>query len=190
MINYSFPYFGPLIYHVNLKPEEINKVKKICIKSKNRDARKGLAGVIEEEFYIDFKDYQKIILPYIEGFSHAYKKWYNKEIKPLKCNSAWVNYMKAGEYNPPHRHMNCQFSSVLYTDLPKDLEKENKKYIGTSGGPGNIIFNYGEPRDYNLTTFDLLPKVGDMFIFPHNLIHYATPFKSKGSRVSVAANFI
>lgn len=190
MLDYRFPYFGPLVFHVKLTLEEVKKVKLICNKNKSKDARSGLAGIINQEFYISITQYQKIVEPYLKAYEQAYNNFYNKTIKPITCNSAWVNYMKAGESNPIHRHTNCQFSSVLYTDIPKQLEKENLSYKGTSAGPGSIIFYYGEPRDHNISEFAYFPKVGDMFIFPYNLMHQVMPFKSKGERVSVAANFV
>ena len=42
---------------------------------------------------------------------------------------AWVNFMVAGEFNPPHIHSACDFSSVLFIKIPKNLEKENKKWM-------------------------------------------------------------
>jgi len=97
--------------------------------------------------------------------------------------------MVAGESNPPHTHSSCHFSSVLYLDTPPGLIKENKDYLGSSEGPGAIIFRYGEQRMHNITEHAHLPESGDLFIFPFNLMHYVVPFKSKGERISVAANF-
>ena len=42
---------------------------------------------------------------------------------------------------------------------------------------------------HNITEHAHLPKPGDLFIFPFNLLHYVIPFKSNGERISVAANF-
>ena len=82
----------------------------------------------------------------------------------------------------------CVESAVVRECL--GLIKENKDYLGSSEGPGAIIFRYGEQRMHNITEHAHLPESGDLFIFPFNLMHYVIPFKSKGERISVAANFI
>jgi hypothetical protein len=48
---------------------------------------------------------------------------------------------------------------------------------------------YGEDRKYNLSEWSLLPEERDLYIFPFNLKHSVASFKSKGERISVAANF-
>ena len=46
---------------------------------------------------------------------------------------------------PPHDHSEA-LSFVIYLKIPEALKKENKEYIGTSRGPGSIMFTYGEGR--------------------------------------------
>jgi hypothetical protein len=80
----------------------------------------------------------------------------------------------------------------LYLKIPEQLKKENKEYMGTvtNGGPGAITFQYGEYRQFNLDEHSIFPEEGDLYIFPFNLRHSVSPFKSNIERVSVAANFI
>ena len=189
MIEYYHPFFGSFLMQTKITNEELAAVKKLCVKSKKRDFRKKLAGVIEHEYVINRKEFQKIIQEYLECYRHGYQKFHNNTLGPLECNSSWVNYMVAGESNPPHTHSNCHFSSVLYLDNPPNILKENKDYLGSSAGPGGIVFRYGEQRLHNITEHAHLPKPGDLFIFPFNLLHYVIPFESKGERISVAANF-
>jgi hypothetical protein len=56
-------------------------------------------------------------------------------------------------------------------------------------GPGSVVFTYGDSRDYTVDEKSFLPVKGDFFVFPYNLKHYVSPFKSKGERISVSANF-
>jgi|TARA_B100001094_G_scaffold73132_1_gene69421 uncharacterized protein (TIGR02466 family) len=188
MITYEQHMFGPLLYKTQLNTQDLSKVEKLCSK-KNKDARDILAGVIKSEHVIDEKKYAKIVEPYFQPFQKRFHFWYNRQLLKLQCNSAWVNYMKKNESNPPHHHINCDLSSVLYLQIPSALKKENKKYIGKSSGPGSIIFSYGEYRDYNIDQQKFLPNKGDFFIFPYNLKHYVCPFTSNGERISVSANF-
>ena len=58
--------------------------------------------------------------------------------------------MKKGEFNPPHIHPDCDFSSVLYLNIPPGLEKEREQFIGKGYGPGSIIFTLtGAQRFHN-----------------------------------------
>ena len=60
----------------------------------------------------------------------------------IQMDKVWVNYMKEGEFNPPHVHIG-DLSCVLYLQIPKDMNK-NKNYVATSEAPGSIQFIYGE----------------------------------------------
>tara|TARA_R100000781_G_scaffold63279_1_gene40170 strand:+ start:535 stop:1128 length:594 start_codon:yes stop_codon:yes gene_type:complete len=187
--NFTFPYFGPLIGKTCVTPQQLKNIKQIC--NKKISHRKNLAGHIKDEYIVDPKMYDTIIGPQLESFKGCYKMYYNRELKSIKTKVAWVNYMKAGDFNPPHIHTNCRFSSVLFVHIPKELKKECDKHEGTSEGPGCIEFRYGEAqlRD-NLNVHTIFPKEGDMFIFPAFVTHFVYPFKSKNvKRISVAANF-
>ena len=52
--------------------EEVAAIKKLCVKSKKRDFRKKLAGVIEHEYSINRKEYQKIMKEYLDCYKHGY----------------------------------------------------------------------------------------------------------------------
>tara|TARA_R100001086_G_scaffold122825_1_gene63228 strand:- start:176 stop:508 length:333 start_codon:yes stop_codon:yes gene_type:complete len=107
----------------------------------------------------------------------------------MEMKKAWVNFMQPGEFNPPHIHTDCDFSSVLMIQVPEKLKEEHKKFIGSAGGPGTISFTYGEVQYYSQTEKTFLPEPGDFFIFPATLTHFVTPFKSQGERISMSANF-
>ncbi len=186
---FTFPYFGPLIARTVVTPQQLKNIKQLCNKKKSH--HKNLAGHIKDEYIIDHKMYDTIIQPQLESFKGCYKMYYNRELESIKTTVAWVNYMKAADFNPPHVHTHCRFSSVLFVSVPKELKKECKQHKGTSEGPGCIEFRYGESltRD-NLNVYTIFPKEGDMFIFPAFLTHFVYPFKSKNvNRISVAANF-
>lgn len=190
-MNFKYCLWGPLVFSVHLDKKDLIKVKKLCKKDKTKDARSILAASISDEFLIDKNKYVKILEPYLNKYAETYQWWYKRNISQIQIESSWVNYMKNGEYNPPHCHSNCQLSSVLYTQVPKILKKEHSKYVGTikDGGPGSISFMHGESKRFSLNNYTFFPEEGCLFIFPHDLFHYVTPFKSKCERVSVAANF-
>lgn len=189
-MNYQVVYSGPLLFKVKINLEDIKSIKKLFIKNKKFSHNKNLASLIAHTYKInDLNSFYEVLAPYLNAFKIAYKQWYNKDARQVDIVQAWVNFMKAGEANPPHIHNQCNFSSVLYTDIPKDLIKENKTYMNNGTKPGDIDFNlYPYVPDF-IAQYSCLPEVGDFFIFPSKLIHSVNPFKSKGIRVSVATNF-
>ena len=191
-MSYKFYYSGPLLYHTQLNKTDLENIKKICKKDKTKDFRKNLAGHLENEYKIDIEKFNEIIKNYLIQYNVAFNHWYNKKIKKFETLSVWVNFMKNGEYNPPHVHSGCDLTCVLYLDIPSKLKEENKKYLGSikCGGPGTINFTYHTGNDpLNISDNTFFPDTADFFIFPATLLHSVSPFKSKIERISVSANF-
>ena len=158
-MTHQFYYSGPLLYHTELNENDLNSLKKICLKDKTKDFRKDLAGHLDHEYAIDTKKFNNIIDKYLLEYYQTFEHWYGKKI---------INFMKSGEYNPPHIHSNCNLSCVIYLDVPLKLKNENKKYIGTikNGGPGSINFIINTKKDdLFIGSKVFFPKNGDFFIF-------------------------
>jgi uncharacterized protein (TIGR02466 family) len=187
--SYSFFYWGPLLFKIKLRPDDLKACAKLCSK-KSSEVNDTLAGVIKHQHYVSSQKFYDIIDPYLVSFRHSYRQWYGKPLtSTIKVVMAWVNFMKAGEFNPPHIHDDCDFSSVLFVKIPEKLKEEHKKFEGVSGGPGAISFSYGEFQSYSLHTKAFFPEEGDLFIFPATLTHFVAPFVSPGERISISANF-
>jgi hypothetical protein len=161
-----------------------------------------LVGAIKHEHYVSSNAFVKIINPYLSVFGEAYRNWYGKNITQATILMSWVNFMRAGEFNPPHIHTNsdlsrsestqrpnCDLSSVLFIKVPEGLKEENKKFPGTGSGPGTLSFSFGEFQPHNISTRVFFPEEGDLFIFPATLTHFVAPFRSEGERISMSANF-
>ena len=190
--SYFFPYWGPFIFKTKVsRPDLIWMSRFIDKKHQKKSAREMLAGMIDKEFDISSVDLMKDLQPYLDFYREVRFTNYNTRIDNLDCVSSWINLMKAGEVNPQHVHSDdCTLSCVLYLKVSKELKKENADYDGTSAGPGGIIFRYGEPREHSITQYSLFPEERDLIIFPSNVRHEVLPFKSKGQRISIAANFM
>jgi uncharacterized protein (TIGR02466 family) len=189
--NYKYYFWGPYFFHIKIDPKDIKLLKKLCHRKKERLTRHTLAGDIKDEYGLEHRKVQTILQEYLKVYQEGYCQWYNSKIKPeIKTKSAWVNYMKAGDYNPVHVHQDCDLSSVIYLDIPDLLKKEIKQYEGTTKGPGCISFYYGEIAPYTISNLEFTPEIGDMFIFPYSLRHCVNPYKSKCERVSVAVNYV
>ena len=188
-----FGKFGPLVFHTRINKDLCKKILKLC--NKKNPANHKLVGHIKHQHDIDKNKYMQLIKEPLQKYVSAARQWYNSYTFPyeenvgIETSAAWVNYMKAGDFNPPHIHSNCLLSSVLFLKTPKGLAKERKDYVGNDLGPGKLEFTYGEDRFLSNTNMNVLPEVGDICIFPANVRHVVAPFKSKGTRISVAANF-
>ena len=186
---WNFFYWGPLLCKIKIHSEDLKECVKLCSK-KSSSVSDTLAGVIKHEHYVSSIKYDKILQLYYPSFRKCYEQWYGTPLlKKIKMTMSWVNFMVAGEFNPPHLHKDCDFSSVLFTKVPEKLEEEHKKFDGSGGGPGSIAFTYGEFQPYSLCGKNFRPQAGDFFIFPSTLIHFVAPFMSPGERISISANF-
>jgi hypothetical protein len=97
--------------------------------------------------------------------------------------------MKPGDFNPVHTH-GGDYSFVIFLDVPKKLIEEQDAFEGTSSKPGSLMFEFtqqAKPK-WAMTGQSIVPRTGDMYIFPALLQHWVVPFKSKCTRISVSGN--
>jgi len=192
-IEYGVFSWGPCIVRLKISEDFRSKLLIEGEESKKEELKFNakLAGIIKEEYAYRKKE---IFLPEISQvlgvYDQALQKFKNKpyEQKPeYLLNSLWVNYMKKNEYNPPHDHAD-NLSFVIFLDVPEEIKKEQKEYQGQSGGPGSLMFLYGEGNRQAITYQGIHPNNGDMFIFPSWVKHYVAPFYSDVTRISVSGN--
>ena len=189
VIPYHFFYWGPLLCIIKLSKKDLEKCANLCSKESSV-VSDALAGVIKHQHYVGTEKYYDILVPYFQSFRKSFREWYGKPlVKDLTMITAWVNFMKAGEFNPPHIHMGSDFSSVLFIQIPQKLVEEHKKFSGTGTGPGGLSFTYGESQPYSICEKNFFPEEGDLFLFPATVSHFVAPFRSQGERISMSANF-
>jgi len=199
-MKYKYFHWGPFLFQTQIKPEEcqiILKEGKKC-RIKSNDHRSYLAGHLSEEYQLTNK---KIIIEWLEKYLKAYANSYNSwrgvngesdRLIDLRLQSLWINYMKAGDFNPPHHHA-ADISFVIYPSTSEKIIKENKAFKGKrnqGGGPGSVSWMWGEDVDQCICVVDHLPRAGDLFIFPATLKHWVFPFRSKVERISVSGNIL
>ena len=203
--------FGPYIVQTTISDElhkilldtalKIRKNKKL---NKKQDYRNKLAGNLKEEYSYEnmFTAKQKQIVHeeflwlascYTKTARQAIDKNEDREPYELKLHEPiWVNFMKAGEWNPSHAHSG-DISCVTYLKIPKEIEEENEtaEHTSKSNTPsaGRIEFIYGDNIKYCVTGIFQKPKEKDIYLFPAKLRHQVYPFKSKVERISVSVNF-
>ena len=183
--------FGPKIAKLKLSNnliKNLNKEVDRIISKKNLikkfDYSNRLVGQVKQEFQIPKsfikKNLEKTI--YNEVNKYIYKSL-GKKISKIKIKNFWVVRQFNNEYNPIHFH-DGHISGVGYLKIPKFILKNRKK----TNIDGSIDFVNGNKMLLSESIYNHQPKVGDMILFPHYLMHTAYPFKSKGERRSFSFN--
>jgi len=192
--SYKYYHWGPFLFHVKITPKECQMILREGKKTRKKpyDFRHDLAGHLSEEYKFtepkNFAWFQKYLEAYANGYNDMWRKGKGHTISAFRIDSLWINYMKAGDFNPPHNHSG-DISFVIYPDMPKELIEENKNYKGTAQGPAGIAWLYGEEiQNQYINTVAHLPETGDLFIFPASLKHWVYPFRSNTERVSMSGN--
>ena len=183
--------FGPKIAKLKLSNnliKNLNKEVDRIISKKNLikkfDYSNKLVGQVKQEFQISKSFIKKNIEKkiYNEVNKYIYKSL-GKKISMIKIKNFWVVRQFNNEYNPIHFH-DGHISGVGYLKIPKFILKNRKK----TNIDGSIDFVNGNKMLLSESIYNHQPKVGDMILFPHYLMHTAYPFKSKGERRSFSFN--
>ena len=183
--------FGPKIAKLKFSTKLINKINnevdKILSKKnllKKLDYSKKLVGQVKQEFQLPksfiTKNLEKVIFNEVEKYVF---QTLGKKVKRISIKNFWIVRQFNNEYNPIHYH-DGHISGVGYLKIPKFISKNNKK----SKIDGTIDFVNGNKMFLSDSIYNHQPKVGDVILFPHYLMHTAYPFKSTGERRSFSFN--
>ncbi len=183
--------FGPSLGICKISKKFIKKVNDefdIKVNSKLKDYSYKLASQIRNEVKINNSFISKYLSREIKKkIKHFLKNENIKNIKDIKILNLWVVRQYRGEYNPVHFH-NGDLSGVGYIKLPKGMTTnklvKNKK-IKTNG---TIDFINGQKNFLSKSIFNVVPKVGELILFPNYLMHTAYPFNVNGERRSFSFN--
>jgi len=217
-IHYHIP-FGPIIMESTIS-DELHEIllrradqlrngthPNKDINTETNDYRSSLAGCLSEEYSYAkafTKEEDQIVEQELTWLaSHftdcAFKAGKLKKDRVRQPNElimqrpVWVNFMKAGEWNPSHNHIG-KISCVTYLRVPKEIEEENEKgsHTNKSNTPsaGRIEFQFGNVgMPYSSGGYIRTPKEKTIFMFPAALSHMVYPFQADTERVSVSVNF-
>jgi uncharacterized protein (TIGR02466 family) len=183
--------FGPVIGKTRISNNFIKKINNefdLKIKNKNSDYSSKLASQIRNEIKLNANFIKKNLAREILIDAKQFLKNEKiKNIKEIRILNLWVVRQFKGEYNPVHYHEG-DLSGVGYLKLPKNMttnkEVKNKK-IRTNG---TIDFINGQKNFLSKSIYNVVPKIGDMYIFPNYLMHTAYPFNIEGERRSFSFN--
>ena len=183
--------FGPSIGKTKISKRFLNKLNEEFDKKSNlkkTDYSSKLASQIKNEIKISNNFIKKYLLKELrKNIKIFLAKEKVKNIKEIRVLNLWVVRQFKGEYNPIHYHEG-DLSGVGYLTLPKNMTKniliKNKKIITN----GTIDFINGQKAFLSNSIYNLVPKTGDLIIFPNYLMHTAYPFNINGERRSFSFN--
>jgi uncharacterized protein (TIGR02466 family) len=183
--------FGPSIGRGKLSKKLINVLNnQFDIKTyrKKNDYSGKLASQIKNEVKISKKFINQYL---VRELKQLIKKFLLNEkinnIKEIKILNLWVVRQFQGEYNPVHYH-NGDLSGVGYLKLPKNMTKNKKVNNKKFKTNGTIDFINGQKAFLNKSLYNVVPKTGDLIIFPNYLMHTAYPFNEGFERRSFSFN--
>ena len=188
--------FGPTIAKVSMSENLVKELndyvdKTLLDKKKIEKLNYGkmLAGNVQQEFLLD-KEFT--VLSGWELFlKENTEKWIftstQKKIEEFRIVDTWIVRQFENEYNPLHSH-GGHISGVGYLKLPEDFGKtvqSDKK----NNSNGKLQLVHGSKNFLSPITFNIKPKVGDFYFFPHYLMHLVYPFKNENAeRRSISFN--
>jgi len=137
----------------------------------------NLAGKIAEEFKCT-----EILSDNVKDlFKTCFRQYLITIQKPvwhISLENAWINDMKANEYNPFHYHQSpttdLGLSSVLVLKRPDTYGKEYSREDTPSNG--RLEFSGGNQDPLGISQLRVDAKVGDLYVFPYTLLHGVYPF--------------
>ena len=187
--------FGPYLFQSRLPEAMIDRLYQDGKQAGLVSHHKELAGHLHGQYHYNedtVRWFLREISPYWAAYREGHSNFFKLEHRKMQVISdeLWINFMKAGDYNPLHTH-GGHYSFVIFLDIPKDLPIEQEKWEGNSSPPGSLRFDFTQFAlpPWAMTSQTVLPQRGDIYIFPALLLHTVCPFKCEGTRVSVSGNW-
>ena len=186
-----FPYYNQLLQNINENPP-----------TESHSGR--LAGQIENEKVLNLslipEEVKQIINQgcheYVNIFGHNRIRDARAKNRKYRFNlmSSWINFQKAGEYNPIHNH-DGDLVYVIWLQIPYNLEDE-LNHPSSKKSNNNIASKFQFANIDNLFSNKMNPLInvdksyeGKMIIFHSQMYHCVYPFfTSDDYRISMSGN--
>jgi len=126
---------------------------------------------------------KKEFLAYKNKFSDADCELIKSFPDELEFTSSWYVKMRQGGHLSAHIHEIGWISGAVYLAMPCSDGTEGAFEYGTHGDDYPIL-PPKKPDDFPVA--HILPKVGDIVLFPSSLFHRTIPFNSNEARICIA----
>ena len=179
--------FTDYVYHSTLSEQELGYIHDLAEQSRNGEKfGKNLAGnILEQRKSLDttVNEQHKLFsffAKHLENFVKYERQ--DAQVNGFGVEALWFNYMKANEFNPLHSHSGL-ISGIVMVKVPLEIAEELNTNIETNARcPGHLEFVIGEH------IHRILPKEGQIYLFPSSVKHQVYPFSSNVERVTMSWN--
>jgi uncharacterized protein (TIGR02466 family) len=137
--------------------------------------------LLKEEAIVRFRD--ELVLPSARAYLQEVFGDQAAQLNPWP--DGWANLLRAGDwqrphFHPTHRNVVC---GVYYVHIPegKPEPEGNLEFFN----PIQASVNHGFP-----STRRIVPKAGNLILFPPWYIHYVYPFRGEGDRCIIAFDIL
>ena len=176
---------GPAVLRVKIPDKIIEKLNEYIdntIKNKSKAEKlnygEKLVGDVTQEFLLELEFVKSSgWLDFLGNCSKIYTELNEgKKITKFNLLDTWIVRQFKNEYNPTHWH-GGHISGAGFLKVPKILgdSVQKKKDINYRGG--NLQLIHGSRMFTCPSTYNIVPEVGDFYIFPNYLMHTVFPFK-------------
>ncbi len=176
---------GPAVLRVKIPDEIIEKLNEYIdntVKNKSKLEKlnygEKLVGDVTQEFLLEIEFVKSSgWLDFLANCSKIYTELNEgKKITKFNLLKTWVVRQFKNEYNPTHWH-GGHISGAGFLKVPKILgdSVQKKKEINYRGG--NLQLIHGSRMFTCPSTYNIIPEVGDFYLFPNYLMHTVFPFK-------------
>ena len=176
---------GPAVLRVKIPNKIIEKLNEYIdntIKNKSKldklNYGERLVGDVTQEFLLEIEFVKSSgWLDFLGNCSKIYTELNEgKKITKFNLLDTWIVRQFKNEYNPTHWH-GGHISGAGFLKVPKILgdSVQKKKDINYRGG--NLQLIHGSRMFTCPSTYNIIPEVGDFYLFPNYLMHTVFPFK-------------
>ena len=176
--------FGPKIAKVQI-PEKVLKILNDHVDkvvndeelSKKFDDGKNLIGNVKQEISLSKDIIEKS--GWLSFLAKSTQSWIKnsigRDITKFNVNGSWVVSQYANEYNPVHWHSG-HISGAGFLKVPSTFGETFQK--GKKNLNGKLVLINGQRSFMSDSKYEIIPKVGDFYIFPHYLMHTVYPLRT------------
>jgi uncharacterized protein (TIGR02466 family) len=139
----------------------------------------GKFGEISEKWQEEY--YGNIITNTIQSVLCRYGELHYDMPCVASVESVWYVIMKSGDFHMLHAHIQpqSQVSGAIYLEIPDNLPDPQGSMNWVLGGSQKPLYN---------NMYKHSPELGDVFLWPAELMHTVYPFRSKQERIMISFN--
>ena len=199
--------WSTFVMKTKLSPTVLDSMLKITdeiIDTQESDSHKLKAGQIDLQYFVDEEIlWREQVMDYLMKGCVTYVEQAEKQLRPndpqktggwmTRMTHMWINSQYDNEYFPIHIHTDCSIAATMYLKIPEFLPSRQtyKSNNGVQDGCIEFINNTSTDNIWSSPNVQIIPQVGDFFIFSSLQRHQVYPFRTsdgKSERRSVSFN--